>query len=50
MLNLKEKKVFAVFAMASPWRRAQFPALSGNNWLLTREFAFIDLFFFSLLA
>jgi len=27
-----------------------FPALHGNNWLLTRDFAFIDLFFFSLLA
>jgi hypothetical protein len=27
-----------------------FPALNGNNCLLTRDFAFIDLFFFSLLA
>jgi hypothetical protein len=29
---------------------AAFPSLHGNNWLLTRDFAFIDLFFFRLLA
>jgi hypothetical protein len=29
---------------------AAFPGLNGDNWLLTRDFAFIDLFFFSLLA
>jgi hypothetical protein len=27
-----------------------FPVLRGNNWLLTWDFAFIDLLFFSLLA
>jgi hypothetical protein len=27
-----------------------FPGLDADNWLLTRDFAFIDLFFFSLLA
>jgi len=47
MRNLEQKKLSTGlhhgFATA-------FPALHGNNWLLTRDFAFIDLFFFSLLA
>jgi hypothetical protein len=28
----------------------RFAGLNGDNWLLTGDFAFIDLFFFSLLA
>ena len=28
----------------------RFAGLNADNWLLTRDFAFIDLFFFSLLA
>jgi hypothetical protein len=43
MRNLKQNNSLPVFAMAVP-------ALRGNNWLLTRDFAFIDLVFFSLLA
>ena len=47
MLSLNHKKLFTRlrhgFAVA-------FRALNGDNWLLTRDIAFIDLFFFSLLA
>jgi hypothetical protein len=46
MPKLNEKNCL----VCSPWLATAFPALNGDNWLLTRKFAFIDLFFFRLLA